>query len=292
MKTYKLGDKLPVHDHGYVILHETMGSDEVIAQSARVSYDYKGTSQDRGLIRYLMRHRHTSPFEMAEMRFELKMPIFVARQWVRHRTANMNEVSARYTQLPQEMFVPETWACQSKDNKQGRDDFGASIEDEYDALSLIEFSNKAAYADYEKLLEKDTARELARGVLPLNTYTKFIWKIDLHNLMHFLSLRLHPHAQKEIRDYAEAIYQLVKIYYPITAEAFRDYVLESYTLSRMERDLLRELLAIYMKQHQYPTLDIANSALNNADKRFKNQVSGRELKEFKETFLRGLTEDG
>ena len=160
MLDYQLGDYLPVHDHGYVALREVMGSDETIVDSARISYDRRGKSEDRALIRYLLRHRHTSPFEMGVLRFEVKMPIFVARQWIRHRTASLNEMSARYTELPDEMFVPRVVAQQSKDNKQGR----AGRAADQDLLkAIITKANTTAYTHYEMLLEAGVARELARG---------------------------------------------------------------------------------------------------------------------------------
>ena len=185
---------------------------------------------------------NTTPFEMAVLKFELKMPIFVARQWIRHRTASINEMSARYTQLPDEMFVPEESdvGIQSKTNKQGREltDFANDADM---ACTTILNGNTEAYGHYEELLKQGVSREIARGVLPLNTYTKFIWKIDLHNLMHFLKLRLDPHAQKEIRDFATVIENLVALYFPMTYEAFVDYQKDAYICSRMEIQLINML---------------------------------------------------
>lgn len=273
MLDYNYGDELPVLDYGYVKLLDVMGSDEDIVDAARISYDRRGKTEDRNLIRYLLRHKHTSPFEMAELKFELKMPIFVARQWVRHRTANMNEVSARYTQLPAEMFVPEEVAIQSTDNKQGRGAFHSS---NMALKSDISRQNNAAYIAYDVLLQNDVSRELARGVLPLNIYTKFVWKMDLHNLMHFLNLRLDPHAQKEIRDYAEVIEKLVALKFPITYEAFVDYVRDAYTCSRMEVELIRELMNTY-QAFSTGRWDI-DTYCEDRD------MSKREIKEFKEKF--------
>lgn len=283
---YQFGDKLPVHNHGYVILHEVMGSDEVIVDSARLSYDRRGKSEDRGLIRYLLRHRHTSPFEMGVMRFEVKMPIFVARQWIRHRTASLNEMSARYTELPNEMFLPEVVAMQSTDNKQGRQ--SAQLPDgENDLLTgIINGANIAAYTRYEVLLEAGVARELARGVLPVNIYTKFVWKMDLHNLMHFMDLRLDKHAQQEIRDYAEPVEELMALYFPITHEAFVDYIRDAYTCSRMEIYFLRMLISLY-QQAPKMTPESAQRQLEALDVEAGTMMSQRELTEFMEKFLNG-----
>ena len=229
-----------VHDHGYVKLIDVMGTDGDIVDAARISYDRKGRTQDRALIRYLFRHRHTSPFEMCEMKFELKMPIFVARQWVRHRTASMNEVSARYTELPNEMFVPESFAVQSTNNKQGRGDAYSEQENSH-LRNVMRSNNRSSYEQYEANLRVGMAREQAREVLNFNVYTKFVWKLDLHNLLHFLKLRTDAHAQQEIRDYADVIEDMVMECFPYAWEAWNDYSKEAYTLSRMEIDVLRKL---------------------------------------------------
>lgn len=271
MLDYQFGDHLPVLNHGYVALLDKMGSDTAIVDAARISYDRRGKSADRALLRYLLRHRHTSPFEMAEMKFELKMPIFVARQWVRHRTANMNEMSARYTELPDDFFIPESLAVQSKDNKQGRGEQMPSEAYE-DVIRAMRFAHGDSYSVYAELLEKGVARELARGVLPVNIYTKMVWKMDLHNLMHFLHLRLHSHAQEEIRAYAEQIERLMGLYFPMTAEAFRDYIRDSYTCSRMEINMLRELLVSIDSDETFESLCRTAG------------MSDREIKEFRETF--------
>ncbi len=275
MLDYKLGDRLPVHAHGYVALLETMGSDDTIVDSARISYDRRGKTEDRALIRFLLRHRHTSPFEMGVLRFEVKMPIFVARQWIRHRTASLNEMSARYTELPNEMFVPEVVAMQSKDNKQGRQTPMYSPDDTNEVLAgIIRQANTSAYTHYETLLDAGVARELARGVLPVNIYTKFIWKMDLHNLMHFLDLRLDPHAQEEIRDFAEVIEKLVALKFPITHEAFVDYVRDAYVCSRMEVELLRRFMTAFPIHEEFFAAEAKVLGL-----------SKREITEFKEKFL-------
>ncbi len=289
MLGYKYGDVLGVHDYGHVILQEIMGSDEVVVDSARISYDRRGRSEDRALLRYLLRHRHTSPFEMGVMRFEVKMPIFVARQWIRHRTASLNEMSARYTELPNEMFVPEVVAAQSTDNKQGRQKPMYQLDDkptigQNELLGgIINRANITAYTHYETLLEAGVARELARGVLPVNIYTKFVWKMDLHNLMHFLDLRLDSHAQKEIRDYAEVIGKLFALKFPMTYEAFVDYIRDSYTCSRMEVEFLTKYISF---QRRVPdmTPDDAQAELDELDKTVGATMTKRELSELKRRF--------
>lgn len=242
-----VGKKANVLDHGFVELVDFMGSDAAILQSARISTGAKaskGASQDRSLIRHLMRARHTSPFEMCEIKLRVKMPIFVARQWIRHRTANVNEVSARYTKLPEEFYVPDAAQvqAQSTDNRQGR---GDSVSDNVVKGFRYECDQigTAAFDGYQGALDHGISRELARINLPLSTYTEWFWKIDLHNLLHFLKLRLDPHAQWEIRQYAEAIADIVKVWTPLTWEAFNDYVAESHTFSKQEMELLRGFLA-------------------------------------------------
>ncbi len=238
MLDYKLEDKLPVHEYGYVRLMKVTGDDEWIEYCARMSYDQRGKIETRNLLRYLLRHKHTSPFEMGDMTFEVKMPLFVARQWVRHRTCSMNEVSARYTQLPEEMFVPKVFSVQATNNKQGR---GEEVPEDLQHVlhDFMADQNSESYSAYVWMLDKGVAKETAREVLNLNIYTKFIWKMNIHNLMHFMNLRLDPHAQEEIRDYAELIENLVELHFPITHEAFVDYIRDSYTCSRMEVDLIR-----------------------------------------------------
>lgn len=241
-----LFDAFPVLDHGYVMPVDYMGTDAEIAHSARVSYG-RGTramSDDRGLIRYLMRHRHTSPFEMCEVRFEVKMPIFVARQWLRHRTANVNEYSARYSILDREFYLPEPdkVAMQSTTNNQGRGDV-LSPDQAETILDMMKRDAQRAFDTYDLLLNVDeegnpkdnehdpVARELARIGLPLSTYTSLIWKVDLHNLFHFLGLRADPHAQYEIRAYAERMLDIVGEWVPEATAAFREYMLGGFHLS-------------------------------------------------------------
>ena len=243
----RLFTPIPLLDHGFVRVVDYMGDDAAVVQAARVSYG-KGTKavrRDRGLIRYLMRHRHTTPFEMCELKLHIKLPIFVARQWIRHRTANVNEYSARYSVLDKEFYLPrpEDLAVQSTDNKQGR---GAELTEDQAAevLRLLRRDAEQTYETYETLMgEFNLARELARIDLPLNAYTQWYWKIDLHNLLHFLSLRMHPHAQYEIRVYADAIADFVKDWVPLSYEAFSDYRLGGAFLSRAGIDVVRRMMA-------------------------------------------------
>src|SRR5438876_2231967 len=241
-----LYEALPVLDHGFVRVIDYMGDDAAIVQAARVSYG-RGTrrvSEDKGLINYLMRHRHTTPFEMCEIKYHVKLPIFVARQWIRHRTANVNEYSARYSILDNEFYIPapEHLATQATANRQGR---GAVIEGAAArrVLDLLRSDAERAYAGYAEMLNEDDggapvdptwpglARELARMNLSLNFYTQWYWKTDLHNLMHFLSLRADPHAQYEIRAYAEAMLDTLERWVPMTHAAFREYRMNAALIS-------------------------------------------------------------
>jgi thymidylate synthase (FAD) len=296
--------EIKVLDHGFLRVVDYMGSDEAIVQAARVSYG-KGTkkvSEDKGLIGYLMRHRHSTPFEMCEIKFHVKLPIFIARQWIRHRTANVNEYSARYSILDKEFYFPDiqllrdnqairekekkhqkiekrieerkglgqddffgvpdnpelatevtTLASQSKTNKQGREK--AVTQDEaLDAVQLIERQANSSYKAYRALLNETTdgsvidpertgiARELARMVLPANVYTQWYWKVDLHNLMHFISLRADPHAQHEIRVYADEMLNVLRRWVPLTADAFEQYRMHAKTLSKDALEVVRRKL--------------------------------------------------
>jgi thymidylate synthase (FAD) len=241
--------EVKVHDHGLVALTDVMprmvpvgkSADFAIVQAARVSYG-EGTKQvneDRGLIRYLARHRHTTPFEMIEFKFHHVMPIFIARQWIRHRTANVNEYSARYSVVKDRFYHPSLANVrkQSMTNRQG----GEEPIDESTAGEFLAYLDKteALYKDYEHLMEKGVSRELARIGLPVSVYTEWYWKIDLHNLFHFLSLRMDSHAQQEIQDYAKAMFALIKPIVPIAAEAFEDYNFESLHLSRLEIEAIK-----------------------------------------------------
>ncbi|QIT36038.1 FAD-dependent thymidylate synthase [Wolbachia endosymbiont of Brugia pahangi] len=234
-----------VLDHGFIRVVDYMGSDSAIVQAARVSYG-KGTkqiNQDEVLIKYLMRYHHTTPFEMCEIKFHVKLPIFVARQWIRHRTANVNEYSARYSILDHEFYIPEPEqvAKQSDNNKQGSGEaFDLDISKEI-IDSLINDSN-LVYSHYNKFIEQGLTREIARTNLTLNYYTQFYWKVDLHNLLHFLKLRADKRAQHEIRVYAEVMLDIVKKWVPLVHSAFVEYCLESACISRTGLGIIRKLI--------------------------------------------------
>ncbi len=240
----------PVLDHGFIRVIDYMGDDSAIVQAARVSYGAgtKHVQNDEGLIRYLMRHWHSTPFEMCEVKLHVKLPVFVARQWIRHRTANVNEYSARYSVLDREFYIPapEQLAAQSVVNNQGR---GEVLQGEEAArvLDLLKSDANRAYDHYEAMLSQDgqqgLARELARMNLPANIYTQWYWKVDLHNLFHFLRLRADPHAQYEIRVYAEAIAACVKDWVPLAYAAFEDYRMGGVTLSGKAIAVLKRRLA-------------------------------------------------
>jgi len=238
-------DAIKCLDKGFVRLVDSMGGDDAIVQAARVSYG-QGTSkvsQDRGLIRYLMRHRHTTPFEMAEFKFHCKMPIFVARQWVRHRTANINEYSLRYSEARDEFYIPEPEHIQFQSalNKQGR--FGeVPAELKQKVLDYFKENSERSFALYQELNEAGVARELARSLLPVNIYTEWYWKNDLHNLLHFIGLRSDGHAQYEIRVFSDAMAHYVKEKAPFAWEAYQDYVVHGMRFSRVEQGLLEKQL--------------------------------------------------
>ncbi|HLB07638.1 MAG TPA: FAD-dependent thymidylate synthase [Alphaproteobacteria bacterium] len=285
-----LYEAIPVLDHGFIRVVDYMGDDAAIVQAARVSYGHgtKRVSEDKGLIHYLMRHKHTTPFEMCEIKYHVKLPIFVARQWIRHRTANVNEYSARYSILDNEFYIPDRdylmsrrlerqiehdlaygqpdlfgkpelphprhLAAQSQTNRQGREGI-LSLEEASDVLEWIKEESAREYTIYTKLLNENPdgtvvdpnrqgiARELARMVLPANIYTQWYWKIDLHNLFHFIALRADPHAQYEIRAYAEAIAETVKRWVPIAYEAFAEHGLGGVHLSAKGLAVVKRLLA-------------------------------------------------
>lgn len=247
----------PVLDHGFIAVKDYMGDDLSILQMARMSYGKgtKGVSDDRALLRYLMRHLHTSPFEGCVIKLHVKLPIFVMRQWVRHRTASLNEYSARYSIMPDEFYMPEPsqLAVQSTDNKQGRGET-LTADQAAEVLRILRQDAERNFSTYHQLLNADEdgktidedregiARELARIGLPLSTYTQMYWQTNLHNLMHFLRLRADPHAQYEIRIFAEKILEIMADWVPVTTEAFRDYQLEAGRLSRMELALVKDML--------------------------------------------------
>jgi thymidylate synthase (FAD) len=241
----EIGVRHPVLTHGFVALVDYMGNDAAIVQAARVSYGQgtKSVRDDRGLIRYLMRHRHTTPFEMVEYKFLVRLPIFVARQWIRHRTSSTNEYSARYSIVPDEYEVPpaEEVRHQSTRNRQGRGDPLPTEVVERFRTDLDQVS-KQAYVAYTRALEAGVARETARLLLPVAYYTQWYWKLNLYNLFHFLSLRLDPHAQEEIRLYAAEMAKLTRLVAPVAYEAFEEFQLEGLTLSRREQKAVRALL--------------------------------------------------
>lgn len=252
-----LYEPIPVLDHGFIRVVDYMGDDSAVVQAARVSYG-KGTkkvSEDQGLINYLLRHRHSTPFEMCEIKFHVKLPIFIARQWIRHRTANVNEYSARYSIMDKEFYIPtpENLAMQSTINHQGR---GESIDPEkaQRILDLLKTDALRAYDHYQELLNQDQAgnvldptqdgiaRELARMNLPVNYYTQWYWKIDLHNLMHFLALRADSHAQYEIRVYADAMLDVLQKWVPMTYDAFMNHRHGAVTLSAKAMQVVKNLI--------------------------------------------------
>jgi len=241
-----LDQSFPVLDKGFVRMVDYMGSDERIVQSARVSYGSgtKSYRQDKGLIDYLLRNEHTSPFEQVVFTFHAKMPVFVARQWVRHRTARINEISGRYSVMANEFYVPsaENVAFQSTDNKQGRSTEDVAPELRQKVMDLLSQGQEDAYNRYSDLIEDGLARELARINLPLSLYTEWYWQIDLKNLFHFLKLRMDEHAQLEIRVYAEQIYQLAKLVCPMAFESFDQHLRGSVRFSSSELEALKKVM--------------------------------------------------
>lgn len=243
-----LGLYFPVLDHGFVALVDYMGTDECVERAARVSYGYgtRKKSMTRGLIRYLRRHLHTTPSEMVELKFHCCMPMFVARQWIRHRTANVNEYSGRYSLMPMLFYTPEAaqLQTQSRQNNQGRSGQPAEESKYREALERWTRIRDASRDAYEWLTGQDIARELARIDLPLSTYTQWYWKIDLHNLLHFLTLRVDPHAQWEIQEFGRVMAGMLKRVAPLSYEAWVDYDVGGSSLSRMELDAVRRLVRV------------------------------------------------
>lgn len=272
---------IKIHDHGFVGLVDHMGSDAAIVEAARVSYQTgtKATRTDRALIRYLMRHKHTSPLEMCEVKLHIRAPIFVLRQWIRHRTASVNEESGRYSEIREMFFSPALGdlAPQSLDNKQGREgEF--PLHKQKAIRNVIDANNEYSYASYKALLVEDLARELARITLPLTTYSSLYWKVDLHNLLHFLTLRTDSHAQKEIRDYADAILDIIRPLFPYAVEAWEDYQQQAKMLSRMDLDLLAALIRRSNIKTQW--IDMVEEARGEKVLAEKFGMSGRELRDF------------
>lgn len=271
-----LQKEIKVLDNGFIRVIDYMGDDSAVVQAARVSYG-KGTKKvnnDKALINYLMRNEHTSPFEMCEIKFHVKLPIFVARQWIRHRTANVNEYSARYSILKSEFYFPEICdVCeQSADNKQSR---GTTVDESYAAkiIDMIKQDSLRLYDHYQLMLNIDEsgnivdqsrpsiAREISRIMLPLNTYTEFYWKIDLHNLLRFIKLRISEHAQLEIRKYACAIADIIKAWMPYTYEAFENHVLKSHVVSDECMKVLKKL--VNQEEVNYSDYSIGRSEWND-----------------------------
>lgn len=273
-----LGGYFPVLDHGFVSLVDYMGGDADVERAARVSYGYgtRTASRTRGLVRYLRRHRHTTPSEMVELKFHCAMPMFVARQWIRHRTANVNEYSGRYSLMPLLFYRPdeEHFSLQSEVNNQGRGERAAHAVHR-EAVERWDALRRDAGDLYGWLLEENVARELARIDLPLSTYTQWYWKIDLHNLLHFLTLRVDPHAQYEIRAYAAVMAAMVRRVAPLTYEAWIDYDLSGRPLSRGEREALSRLVS----SDDDGGLAGTGARLSSADLADCG-LSGREIREF------------
>lgn len=241
-----LDKEIKVLDKGFVRLVDYMGGDARIVQAARVSYGEgtKTVREDRGLIHYLMRHHHTSPFEQVILTFHCKMPIFVARQWVRHRTARLNEISGRYSVMRDEFYVPDADQVrhQSQSNRQGRAEESVDPDQARRVIEILQRDQGQIFKNYQEMIDDDVARELARINLPLSLYTEWYWQIDLHNLFHFLRLRMDAHAQHEIRVYADALAQCARAVAPSAYEAFEEYIYEARSFSRTEMDALRTML--------------------------------------------------
>jgi len=275
-----LGGYFPVLDHGFVALVDYMGSDDSVERAARVSYGYgtRQTSQTRGLVRYLRRHRHTTPSEMVEFKFHCAMPMFVARQWIRHRTASVNEYSGRYSLMPLLFYTPpeKHFALQSPTNNQGRGE-PAGGELYAEARRRWDRIRREAGDAYGWMVQEDVAREIARIDLPLSTYTQWYWKVDLHNLLHFLSLRVDPHAQWEIRAYAEVMAGMVKRVAPLSYEAWVDYDLVASPMSRGELAALSRLL-----QADGEGVAAREGAHLGRDEMVELGLSPREIREFAE----------
>lgn len=260
--------KFEVLDHGYVSLVDKMGDDSSVTQAAKVSFgndkEEETPEQRRTLIRYLMRHRHSSPFEMVELKFLIRCPIFVARQWMRHRTWSYNEISGRYTQLPDDYYTPEEWRLQSKNNKQGSE--GVSSEDHTEEYYEMVNNCKESYGYFNS---RGVAQELSRCVLPVSTYTEFYSKVDLANLFHFISLRSDTHAQYEIRVYSDVILnEIIKPLFPLCYEAFVDYRTEGIFLTRLDKEVIRQVVRLNTTVDTTPEVqEILKSVFKNKRER-------------------------
>jgi thymidylate synthase (FAD) len=269
----------PVLDYGFVALKEIMGDDSTIEESARVSYG-KGTrkvSDTRNLLRYLMRHKHTTPYEMVTLRFHMSMPIHCHRQHIRHRMSSTNEFSSRYSEVPELMYEDYKLNLQSTNNKQGRSNDELDIVQSGWIKSQIEGNSEFAFNLYNQCIKGGVAREIARMHLPLNTYTYFYWKIDLHNLFHYLKLRCDSHAQYEIRQYANTMAGIVKAVCPLAFEAWYDYSFQAVNFTRLDR-VLQQRISVYKEDEQYATINKNNESLVKISQEIG--MSSREFDEF------------
>ena len=289
-------DYVKVLDHGFVGLVDTMGDDDAVVQAARVSYGSgtKTVNTDRNLIRYLLRHRHSTPFEMCEVKFHIKLPIFVMRQLIRHRTASVNEYSGRYSVMSDNFYVPEQKDIkkQSTTNAQGRgEEFSKEAKER--TQQWMEKIHNQAHDTYESFLKEDMARETARAVLPVSNYTEAYWKCNMKNFLHMVGLRADPHAQWEIQEYANAMYKLVKPKFPVICEAYEDYQQEAVKLSRGEAELTKAIFGNYMDEWDdyitdwYEQPDISEESVKEAEKLLCIEfgLTKRELTEFKEKWV-------
>jgi thymidylate synthase (FAD) len=279
--------RIDVLDHGFVRLIDVMGTDDSVCQAARVSYGEgtKTVNTDRNLIRYLMRHEHTTPFEMCEVKFHIKLPIFVMRQLIRHRTASVNEYSGRYSVMSNEFYTPKTFEKQSKTNAQGRSESLDNIK------GKLQFGfnriHGEAYKQYEEFLDEDLARESARGLLPVSNYTEAYWKCNMKNFLHMIKLRADSHAQWEIQEYANAMYDLVKPKFPIICEAFEDYQQYGINLSNKEAKLVKAMFGDWIDEwDEYVTEWQGHADIKEAEKLLAKEfgLTTRELTEFKTKF--------
>jgi len=272
-----LGVYFPVLDHGFVSMVDYMGTDTCIERAARVSYGYgtRRRSETRGLLRYLRRHHHTTPSEMVELKFHCCMPIFVARQWIRHRTASVNEYSGRYSLMPMLFYTPagEQLQTQSRTNNQGRSGDTVSSGVYESVIERWRRNRQVSAETYEWITSQDVARELARIDLPLSTYTQWYWKIDLHNLLHFLTLRVDAHAQWEMRQFARTIAGMLKRVAPLSFEAWLDYDVGGVALSRMELDALGRLIEVREDRLCGRNLEVDEKAMRSVG------LSAREISE-------------
>jgi thymidylate synthase (FAD) len=285
----QLGRYYPVLDHGFVALIDVMGGDEAVEQAARVSYGTgtRKTSETRGLLRYLMRHRHTTPYEMVELKFHMAMPIFVARQWIRHRTASVNEYSGRYSLMPNLFYMPEPddIGKQNAANRQGRVE-AVAPEVANTFRAQLEHQRHDAVNTYKWAVAEDVARELARIDLPLSTYTQWYWKIDLHNLLHFLGLRCDSHAQYEIRAFADVMAALTHVVAPLAFEAWYDYAFLSCRFSRQEMWVLRNLVYRIHDETQRGLIAAREAMIGEAQMVEDFSLNKREVDEFLSRFDR------